>query len=166
MDYPTNINRSRKKHKTHIVYHRATPRPCCHHAGLSSLIPGSLELGIILMSVLSTSSCGDTTANFLAEGPDVAIGNKGKVVGGPCIDETSCAMESFCLKDESFPKGICTRSCSIQEPCPSGAVCIAEKNGVCLVACAPGQECRAGYTCRKARLFGAEEEKLVCSGEE
>ena len=132
---------------------------------ISFPIPSSLALSLMALWLLIPLSCGDTRADFLADGPEVTVGNQGKVVGGPCTDRTSCAAGSLCLKDDSFPGGICTKACSINEPCPASAVCVAEKDGVCLVTCTLPQTCRTGYTCKKETLFGAQEEKLVCSGE-
>lgn len=87
------------------------------------------------------------------------------LVGARCQSDRDC--DNRCLLDTGdFPGGFCTVSCSTDNDCPDGTLCMSTNGGVCLYAC-PEFDCGRlgpGWTCRsRARESGGDAN--VCHGD-
>lgn len=100
---------------------------------------------------------------LLALGCSNAVGSDGDQVGGPCVVNSECYIDSVCL--DGWPGGYCAQACDADEDCPSGSACTEEGIGYCLVACGSDAECRSdeGYACVEREARGAGGTVMVCA---
>lgn len=102
---------------------------------------------------------------LVALGCSNAVGNDGDQVGGPCLVNSQCYIDSVCL--DAWPGGYCAQACDSTEDCPDGSVCTDQGTGYCLVECASDAECRSeeGYACLERPARGAGGTVMVCATE-
>jgi hypothetical protein len=99
------------------------------------------------------------TIAFACGGGD-SVGNKGRTVGGPCVDQRDC--EFRCQLGGDFPQGTCVVPCNTDDDCPSDTHCINTDGGICLLACSVPADCRGGYNCEGKENRGHGGDSLVC----
>lgn len=86
-------------------------------------------------------------------------------IGAACTTDGQCG-EGSCLESSGLtPDGYCSVTCSEEDPCPVGAVCLQvdRTTSICFDACNPdatARECRQGYGCS----FGDFGDEGVCLG--
>lgn len=93
------------------------------------------------------------------------VGTDGVVVGGSCVVNNECHVDSRCLTGADFPDGYCAKSCASDADCPAGSRCADVLGGVCLQECASTDECRSddGYECVERPSRGAAGTATVCA---
>ena len=96
-----------------------------------------------------------------------ACGESG-AVGDSCATAEDCGT-SQCIVGGSFPDGVCTPACDVDDDCPEGFSCISRSGGICLLDCTGTQECEdlrgAEWQCREESLQQGGGNQLVCIGD-
>jgi hypothetical protein len=87
------------------------------------------------------------------------------VVGAACSHNSDCAER--CVGGKDYPGGMCTVSCSRDDQCPAGTMCIDDSGGICAVGCAGNPDCDGfgpGWSCKNRKRKGASGDVGVCHG--
>ena len=108
-------------------------------------------LFLLMMTSVMVAGCGDSGA-----------------VGGSCTTAEDCGAD-LCIVNGSFPDGLCTPACDVDDECPEGFSCISRSGGICLLNCTGTQECEAlrgdAWQCREESLQEGRGNRLVCIGD-
>jgi hypothetical protein len=91
------------------------------------------------------------------------VGPGGRLVGGQCSTDNDCVKR--CVRNRSFPGGLCSLSCNSERDCPGGTTCINSEGGVCAIVCLQVADCApfgAGYSCDATDRRGDGGQALVC----
>jgi hypothetical protein len=93
-----------------------------------------------------------------------SVGPEGVQVGRICSADRDCAVHCL-LDDDRFSGGYCTATCMDDNGCPSGSICIAQKNGPqnatlgwCIASCQSASDCNTfgrGWVCDNVDRFPA-----------
>jgi hypothetical protein len=117
---------------------------------------GARGLWLVLALAGAFAGCGDD-----------GVGPGSPLVGGRCVVDRDC--DRRCLTGGDFPGGYCSASCTRDDDCPRGAVCVDKQGGVCLLSCGHHDDCRAlgpRYRCKAEDSRGVRNFKQpVCIGD-
>jgi len=106
---------------------------------------------LLMMTCVILAACGESGA-----------------VGDSCATAEDCGA-SQCIVGGSFPDGVCTPACDVDDDCPEGFSCISRSGGICLLDCTGTQECEdlrgAEWQCREESLQQGGGNQLVCIGD-
>ncbi|MBW2159088.1 MAG: hypothetical protein JRE45_14260 [Deltaproteobacteria bacterium] len=109
------------------------------------------RLFLLVMACVTLAGCGDSSA-----------------VGGSCTTAEDCGA-GLCIVSGSFPDGLCTPACDVDDECPEGFSCISRSGGICLLNCTGTQECEElrgdAWQCREESLQQGGGNRLVCIGD-
>ena len=83
---------------------------------------------------------------------------------------SECHPDSRCFTGAGWPNGYCANTCTTDEDCATGARCVEDQGGICVVECAGAGDCRTteddgGYACTMFESRGAGGTVMGCSGE-
>jgi hypothetical protein len=109
------------------------------------------RLSLLVVACVMVAGCGDSGA-----------------VGGSCTTAGDCEA-GLCIVSGSFPDGLCTPACDVDDECPEGFSCISRSGGICLLNCTATQECEElrgdAWQCREESLQQGGGNRLVCIGD-